>query len=151
MADGSLNSSLHNLQYWRNLPYLGFGTGAHGWAEGIRMANITALQDYILRSANPGKNRYPMSFATADFKSIGIEEKMQETMMLGLRLTKEGVSKREFFARFGVEPSEVFGRQIVELVNQGLLEELEDERQTIRLTKRGRLLGNRVFMNFVGG
>ena len=57
------------------------------------MANITALQDYILRSANPGKNRYPMSFATADFKSISIEEKMQETMMLGLRLTKEGVSE----------------------------------------------------------
>ena len=49
-----------------------------------------------------------------------------------------------------LNPGKCLGKEMVELVNHGLLEELEDDRQTIRLTKRGRLLGNRVFMNFVG-
>ncbi len=62
---------------------------------------------------NPGKNLFPMSFATDEFQKYWHRyEQMQETMMLGLRLTKEGVSERDFFARFGEEPREMFGRQI---------------------------------------
>ncbi len=36
---GELLASRHNLQYWRNQPYLGFGAGAHGSAEKLRVAN----------------------------------------------------------------------------------------------------------------
>jgi oxygen-independent coproporphyrinogen-3 oxidase len=40
--DDSLDllSCRHNLQYWRNLPYLGFGAGAHGYSAGKRTANV---------------------------------------------------------------------------------------------------------------
>jgi oxygen-independent coproporphyrinogen-3 oxidase len=148
--DGSINSSWHNLQYWRNLPYLGIGTGAHGCMNGIRTANTTSLEEYIRRSKTLSKNIFPRSFATAEWHSIGEYEQMQDFMMLGLRLTEEGVSACEFFARFGIELREIFGKEIDLLVNQGLLEELGDDRNTIRLTRRGRLLGNQVFMNFVG-
>jgi oxygen-independent coproporphyrinogen-3 oxidase len=89
---------------------------------------------------------------------------MQETMITGLRLTQEGVSAEGFRARFGVELREVFGKEIDELVTLGLLEwadlsphppfpEREGGRRgdrSLRLTRRGRLLGNQVFMSFVG-
>lgn len=148
--DGSINCSRHNLQYWRNLPYLGFGTGAHGCMNGIRTANNTSLEEYIHRSNTQVIEKFPKSYATAEWRNINQYEQMQDTMMLGLRLIQEGVSACDFFARFGVEIREIFGRQIDQLVDQGLIEELGDDRKTIRLTKRGRLLGNRVFMNFVG-
>ena len=42
----------HNLQYWRNLPYLGFGAGAHGCAGGWRYSNVLSPRAYI-RSVHP--------------------------------------------------------------------------------------------------
>ncbi len=148
--DGSLKSSRHNLQYWRNLPYLGFGTGAHGSMAGMRTENTTNIEDYIQRSNDHQKKDYPGSIATIEWQSIDKFEQMQETMMLGLRLTREGVSAREFFTRFGVELRSIFGKQVEKLISDGLLEIQSDERETIRLTRKGRLLGNLVFMNFVG-
>ena len=69
-----------------------------------------------------------------------------EYMMTGLRLTDEGVSEREFESRFGSGLRDTYGRQIESLMGQGLLE-WEDHR--LRLTRRGRLLGNRVFVEFI--
>jgi putative oxygen-independent coproporphyrinogen III oxidase len=148
--DGSLNSCRHNLQYWRNLPYLGLGPGAHGCISGKRIANTTSIEDYIQRSKNENKRSFPLSFATDSVQELNRDDEMDETMMLGLRLTEEGVSELEFGNRFGTEPGLCFGKIIDTLVSQGLLERLTDSRRTIRLTRRGRLLGNQVFMQFVG-
>ena len=71
---------------------------------------------------------------------------MQETMLTGLRLTREGVSAVDFAFRFGVEMHDVFSKEIDELVDLSLLECADP---VLRLTKRGRLLGNQVFMRFV--
>jgi oxygen-independent coproporphyrinogen-3 oxidase len=150
-ADGNLYSSIHNLQYWRNLPYFGFGLGAHGSVTGVRLANTSSIEDYIRRSKIYDDHNFPLSFATETWQSISKKEQMEETMMLGLRLTGEGVSEVEFKQRFGVTPTEVFGQQIEQLVSQGLLERISDDRKTIRITSKGRLLGNLVFMEFVGG
>ena len=67
--------------------------------------------------------------------------------MTGLRLTREGVSAQDFQERFGRELREVFGQEIDELLRFGLLEWAGD---SLRLTPHGRLLGNQVFMRFVG-
>ena len=67
-------------------------------------------------------------------------------MLTGLRLTCEGVSAEDFADRFGVQMWDVFGREIDDLI--GLLL-LEWSGPVLRLTKRGRLLGNQVFMRFV--
>jgi len=74
---------------------------------------------------------------------------MQETMMVGLRLTDEGVSRQKFRDRFGVEMQNVFGREIAELIGFGLVEWAQDGGERLRLTKRGRPLGNQAFMRFV--
>ncbi len=140
---------LHNLQYWRNLPYLGFGAGAHGFANGIRTANVLTPAEYIHRLAPRSTlpaPRFPRTPATQTALPIDRETEMGETMMMGLRLTQEGVSRTAFQARFACILEDVFGEEIAELVEWKLLEWVGD---TLRLTPKGRLLGNQVFMRFV--
>ena len=72
---------------------------------------------------------------------------MSEFMMTGLRLTREGVGEADFQARFGRPLRTVYGTEIAELLKLGLVERGSGER--VRLTRRGRLLGNQVFMRFV--
>lgn len=67
--------------------------------------------------------------------------------MLTLRLTREGVSEKDFRERFAKSPQEVFGTELDDLIHLDLLEK---EQNIIRLTKKGRLLGNQVFIRFVG-
>ena len=65
--------------------------------------------------------------------------------MLGLRLV-DGVSRAEFLRRFGSTTEDVFGTELQDLQTVGLLEVSGD---TIRLTERGRLLGNEAFAQFI--
>ncbi|MGD0879376.1 MAG: radical SAM family heme chaperone HemW [Anaerolineales bacterium] len=145
----------HNLQYWRNLPYLGFGAGAHGCAKSTRVADVLRIRTYIDRlNQDPLQLpalAFPLSPATVSQTRLTHFVEMQETMMLGLRLTQEGVAAEAFLGRFGQEMQSAFGKDIEDLIGLGLLE--RDRSQTsevVRLTRRGRLLGNQVFMRFVG-
>lgn len=139
----------HNLQYWRNLPYLGLGAGAHGYAEGVRTANVLSPASYIKRCKNGQAGEFPRTPATAHVLPIGPDTEMRETMMMGLRLTREGVSRSAFERRFERSMQEVFGQEIDQLREMRLLEWGEDGGDIVRLTDRGRLLGNQVFMRFV--
>jgi oxygen-independent coproporphyrinogen-3 oxidase len=156
----------HNLQYWRGQPYLGFGAGAHGCAGGMRVSNVlrirTYLQRFQLSLPVPGflipDRGFPISPATVDRTRISRFVEMQETMLTGLRLTREGVSAEGFRQRFGVELTAVFKKEIDELIGLGLLEWAKNEpcegskpsQGLLRLTRHGQLLGNQVFMRFVG-
>ena len=139
----------HNLQYWRNFPYLGFGAGAHGYANGVRYSNVTQIKSYIKSLSQPSArtSQFPMSPATIQQEKIDKKTEMQETMMLGLRLTQEGVSAEAFQARFGRAMQDVFGEEVDGLLNLGLLEWDEGH---LHLTSRARILGDQVFCRFVG-
>jgi oxygen-independent coproporphyrinogen-3 oxidase len=71
---------------------------------------------------------------------------MGETMMLGLRLLREGVPYGRFAARHGLAVQEAFGPELHKLRAQALLTWDEDR---VRLTPEGLLLGNRVFAEFL--
>lgn len=131
--------SAHNLVYWRNEPYFGFGCGAHSSFEGQRYSNMLHPREYIERIQQVGE-------AVVETEQIGRALEMGETLMLGLRLIADGVERARFKDRFGVELDQVYGATMAKLIEQGLLE-ATDER--IRLTARGRLLGNRVFGEFL--
>lgn len=145
---------VHNLQYWRNLPYFGLGAGAHGYIGNLRIANILSPRLYIQRfepkiniyTDSKFKSIFPRTPATAHVTEITPEIEMAETLLMGLRLTVEGVSTSNFEDRFGIPLENVYGNEINSLMSQGLLENTGD---VIRLTARGRLLGNRVFQYFV--
>lgn len=148
----------HNLQYWRGLPYLAAGAGAHGYAYGYRYSNVLRIKTYIERlntDHSPLITGFPLTPATVNHHRQTLQDDMGEFMMTGLRLTREGVSSKIFLERFGHEMNDVFGKEIRDLLQLGLLEaesplpEGEGVGMRVRLTPRGRLLGNQAFLRFV--
>ena len=146
----------HNLHIWRNLPYLGFGAGAHGCAAGIRYSNTLHPADYIARLQNqPDQDNgpgFPLTIATQATEHIDNAAAMSDTMLLGLRLTQEGIASDEFRARFGRNLWAIYGTELDRLITYGLLERFasnDKPHDRVRLTPRGRLLGNHVFAAFV--
>lgn len=138
----------HNLQYWRSLPYLAFGAGAHGYADGYRYSNVLRIKTYIDRLTNYSITNYPfpLSPATVNHHKQSLEDDMSEYMLNNLRLVEAGAAESDFRSRFGRGLLEVYPKEIEDLVRNGLLEQAGD---VYRLTKRGRLLGNQVFVRFV--
>ena len=139
----------HNLQYWRYLPYLGFGAGAHGFFGLKRTENEKSIPSYIQRIHSNTTPVFPEGRACVKITELTRWESLEENMMVSLRLTEAGVSIREMEARHGTRIDQVFSRQIARLLRGGLLEWQRDG-DVLRLTPRGRLLGNRVFSEFIG-
>jgi oxygen-independent coproporphyrinogen-3 oxidase len=130
----------HNLKYWHVDPYLGFGAGAHSHFAGRRFCSVAHPEEYVLRLEN-GLS------PTANTALIGPEESMVETMILGLRLT-EGVRFSDFRQRHGRDLHGQYTHALSELAGLGLV---TGDDQAIRLTTRGRLLANQVFLRFWPG
>lgn len=125
----------HNLTYWHNLPYLGIGAGAHSCFGGRRFSNVLAVRAYLEQV----KQR--AGCAEAQSERISPDLEMAETAMLELRLN-EGVWLPLFERRYGVAFDAVFGARLAPLEAAGLLERAAE---WLRLSERGRLLGNEVF------
>ena len=144
----------HNLVYWRNRPYVGLGAGAHSSSDGQRWWNVLPAPTYIDRLTSPrpqedhrGGQSVPWpSPAVEGGEIINRQLEMGETMMLGLRLVREGVAETDFRQRFGVSLWEVYGDVIRDLTGAGLL---VWDKTRLRLSQRGRLLGNQVFARFL--
>ncbi len=128
----------HNLVYWHDQRYLAFGPGACGYWDNVRYSTVLAPADYITR-VQSGES------VIRERETITPRDEMGEFMMLGLRLN-DGISRKEFARRFGLPIEEVFGQEMRETEGYGLLEVVGD---AVRLSERGRLLGNEVFARFI--
>jgi oxygen-independent coproporphyrinogen-3 oxidase len=148
-ADGDMYACRHNLQYWRGLPYLGLGAGAHGYADGWRTANTEPILAYIRQINEGGSLPFPRGPANRDAHALEEMEEQGDFMMVGLRLTDEGVSSRVFEERFGLPLEQAYAEPIAYLTEAGLLEWMGKDEPRLRLTRRGRMLGNQVFMRFI--
>lgn len=146
---------IHNLQYWRGLPYLGLGAGAHGYANGYRYSNVLRIKTYIERlkdiryiTSDSGNSnvKFPLSPGAVNHHHQTAQDDLSEFMITGLRLTNEGVSPDVFRRRFGFNLNEIYSAEISELTGLGLI---EISNGNLRLTQRGRLLGNQVFLRFI--
>lgn len=128
----------HNVAYWLNADYLAFGAGAHGHIYPRRWHDVLGVDQYI-ESCRAGQA--PVSEIT----ELSAGDLHAETMMMGLRLNA-GVSHAHFRDRCGVDLLERYGAEISRLRGEGLL---EHDGAGVRLTPRGQLLGNQVFMRFL--
>lgn len=137
----------HNLQYWRNLPYPGVGPGAHGYAGGVRYSTILSPQRYI-KAINEAHQQFvfPHTPATDQFTVVGRETEVAETLITGLRLTREGIQRKKFVERFGIDLLDLYQSTIEHFVSHGLLY-VDDS--VVRVTQRGRLLCNMIFRELV--
>lgn len=128
----------HNLIYWHNDQYLGLGSGAHGYFNHIRYANVCDLTTY---NALGHQNKSVIS----NQEHITPQRAMDDTMMLGLRLLA-GVGEQDFIARFGISYLSEYEQEIDKLLRKGLIK-FQDQR--LSLTSLGVKLGNLVFSEFV--
>lgn len=130
--------SQHNLIYWNNENYFGFGAGASGYLGNRRYKNYGPIQHYLKPLRENKLPAYEEEFLTK-------QNQMEEEMFLGLRKIA-GISKRVFKEKFGVDFQTVYGAVLPELKQKGWLLEEED---TIRLTDTGLFIGNEVFEKFL--
>ncbi len=130
--------SRHNLKYWDNDYYYGFGAGAHSYVNGWRRSNIGPVNRYLQQIANE-------NLPTFQEHEVPKIEQMEEEMFLGLRKT-EGVSISRFIRKFDKDPLQFFKNEIAGLIAKKWIVVENDH---IYLTKTGRLLGNEVFQSFL--
>lgn len=137
----------HNLQYWRNLPYPGVGPGAHGYASGVRYSTILSPQRYIRALAESTESFvFPRTPATDSAEVVEREAEIVETLIMGLRLTKEGISRQAFRDRFDIDLLDLHAEIIQRYIQLGLVY-ADDE--IVRITQAGRLLSSSLFREFV--
>ena len=158
----------HNCGYWTGVDYLGIGLGASSYFEGYRFSNTSDMQKYLrlipdlYMSAVDRSEK--LGFMVMDQEKLDrLDEgkllgqvhkeltrmdetsRMEEFMFLGLRMIC-GVSKEEFYRRFGKDMQEVYGEQLADLSEKELLIEEEDR---VYLTERGLDLGNYCMAKFL--
>lgn len=124
----------HNCGYWERREYRGFGLGAASLMDNRRFLNTADLGAYLA-----GQRSGPQA------QELTVRERMEETMFLGLRMTR-GVSLAGFEREFGTPLLSVYGETLRVLQGQGLLE-IRDGAAV--LTERGTDLGNYVMAQFL--
>jgi oxygen-independent coproporphyrinogen-3 oxidase len=128
----------HNIAYWLNADYIGSGAGAHGHIYPRRWHDMLGVDEYI---GVAGTGALPI----AETLPLSEADLFSETMMMGLRLNS-GVSFAHFADRCGHELLDVYDSEVRQMVEVGLIEQ---DQLGIRLTERGRMVGNEVFMRFL--
>ncbi len=131
----------HNVIYWHNEPFFGFGAGAHSSSVQRRWWNARRPADYVGRIQR-GES------AEMGHEDIDAVTSRGETMMMGLRLLEEGVSLSAFAQRYGAPLEQYYAAELREGLRLGMLDITPDR---VRLTERGHFLSNQALMLFVGG
>jgi oxygen-independent coproporphyrinogen-3 oxidase len=138
----------HNLVYWQDDDWLGLGPGAHSHLNGRRFAVIRSPSGYIDRVIKAPRPGEAMTERMPQVTSEEIPDERTaraDTAMLALRLAA-GLNEQRFVRRFGLTPDEAFGGALAESAGLGLVERGNG---VIRLTRRGRLFSNEVFVRLL--
>ncbi len=132
------HASRHNLKYWTDRPYAGYGLGAHGYVDGARRANRKDLDGY-LEDVEAGRS--PRDWE----EPFDPRRRLEEALFLGLR-TAEGVDLEVLGARYGADPRALFAGAW----DRGLgARMIAFEGARVRLTPSGRLRSNALFAELV--
>jgi len=130
--------SAHNQTYWLNEEYIGLGTAAFSYIDGVRMSNARGHEDYCETVRKTGTG-------VVERETIPHEMQMIETIIQGLRLT-DGIDVARFEQRFGRAPAETYRDAIAELEEEDLIVADTDR---IRPTLQGLLFNNEVALRFL--
>ncbi len=128
----------HNLVYWRNREYLGFGVSAASYMGGTRWTNTSDLREYASTAAS-GRPTCALQ------ESLAAREAMGESVMLGLR-TSQGIDLQELEIRHGASAPPSWHQQLKTLQSEGFVSH-QDGRYY--LTRSGRLVGDAIASTFV--
>ena len=130
--------SRHNLKYWIDGEWLGFGCGAHSTRGGRRWHNISGTADYVDLVESGGD-------LVAGYRVLNVDQRVEEALFTGLRLT-EGVDLKSIRQQYGVDVWRRYGDDLSSHLQAGLVSR---DINRLRLTRRGTLLANEVMGVFV--
>lgn len=122
--------SKHNLVYWNNENYYGFGLGASGYINNVRYENTKNLNKYL-------NNNY-----LSEKHYLSIDEKIQNEFILGLRKTS-GINKDTFYNKYKINITNI--KPVKDLLTQNIL--LENE--NIYINPKYLYTSNEVLINFI--
>lgn len=129
----------HNVGYWTGTEYLGVGLGAASYIKNFRFHNTRNMGEYLALDMHGQEAGHILD------EELEIKDKMEEFMILGLRMTK-GVSGSAFIERFGQNMWNVYAHVLPGLIEEGLI---EAKAPYVRLTDFGLDVSNRVFERFL--
>ena len=130
--------SRHNLKYWTDGEWLGFGCGAHSTHHGVRWKNAAATDEYISRI-----RRWEPT--AVDVRRLSAQERLGDALFTGLRLTN-GVNIDVIRERYGVDVWQRYGRDLEPFLDAGVLRR---DGMRLWLPRPGMLLANEVMAVFV--
>jgi oxygen-independent coproporphyrinogen-3 oxidase len=130
--------SRHNLKYWSDGEWCGFGAGAHSTRDGVRTKNVSSVSEYLRAVAGD----VPLE---SERREMSPAERVEEALFTGLRLG-DGVPLRVIEDRYGLDVWATFGAELRPFVDQGLL--IYDG-ASLRLTRPGMLLAHEVMAVFI--
>jgi oxygen-independent coproporphyrinogen III oxidase len=151
--------SCHNLKYWEDGEWLGFGCGAHSTRGGARWKNISSTTEYIAtvkgggqppspfglrRPGSPAPDGLERPAIEVDRRQLSRQERLEDALFTGLRLTR-GVDLAAVKARYGVDVWERYGSELQPFIDEGLL--VYD--RSLRLTRAGMLLAHEIMTVFI--
>jgi oxygen-independent coproporphyrinogen-3 oxidase len=130
--------SRHNLKYWTDGEWVGFGAGAHSTVEGVRSKNVSATAEYISTVHAGGR-------LESERRALPRQERLEDALFTGLRLSA-GIDLELVKSRYGADVWSCYGAELQPFVNGGLL--LYDGAR-LRLTRAGMLLAHEVMSVFI--
>ncbi len=123
--------SRHNLVYWHNEEYYGFGLGASGYVNGIRYTNTRSLINYKKKKR------------ILEEEKISLKDQKIYELILGFRLV-DGINKRNFYDKY--QKKLINEPHIKELIEKGLL---IDDSENIKVSYDKLYIENSILENFV--
>jgi oxygen-independent coproporphyrinogen III oxidase len=130
--------SRHNMKYWTDGEWIGFGCGAHSTRAGVRWKNVSDIAEYV--------GRIDRGEPTAvDRHQLTNEQQLGDALFMGLRLA-EGIDLAPIGSRYGMNVWERYGPELEIFVERGWLR-LEGSR--LWLTREAMLVANEVMRIFV--
>jgi oxygen-independent coproporphyrinogen-3 oxidase len=133
------HESRHNLAYWANDAYFGFGVGAARYVRGVRSVSTRDLPSY-LRRVESGAG------TTGPSEELSPEARARETAVLMLRRTRTGIERDDFKTRTGFDLDTLLGATIERFKALG---SLDDDGRRVRLTRDGVFVADNVLCELV--
>jgi len=130
--------SRHNLKYWTDGEWLGFGPGAHSTRGGVRWKNTSSTQEYV-EQVGRGDS------IAVDVRRLTPDERLGDALFTALRLV-DGIDGNAIQTRYGVDVWRRYGADLEPFIEVGCLRR---EGSRLSLTRQGMLLAHEVMTVFV--
>lgn len=129
--------SVHNTNYWKQIPYIGLGPSAHSFNRYSRQWNLSDLKKYI-KAVN---NDIPFY----EKEEIDLKTKFNEYILTSLR-TMWGIDLEYVENTFEKEGYDYIINLSGKFINYGLMEQKE---KALMLTNQGKMISDNIISEFI--